>query len=492
MRDQTGEVMNISISRQNVPSSQSGSWQATLAAIAFTAASFLALPHTPAHATDATMVATSGGQQQSGRFLRIGLSKSAVIRLPAEAKDVIVGDSAVVDVVLRQRNMAYLFARSAGQTNIFFFNANGQEILHLDLEVTLDSKGLKQLLDRSIPGNDIQVDSTGPNIVLKGTARNAQEASMAVSLANRFASGASSGGAGGAATASADNSPVVNLLKIAQGDQVMLKVRIVELKRTVLKRLGVNISGDDFSNNPVSTLEAPFFNLLNATFGLGLGSNSIDVAIKALEEQGLATTLAEPTLTAISGAPASFLAGGEFPYSSCQSEDVTRFVCDVEFKPYGVNLSFTPTVLSEGRIALNISTEVSELGDRIFNIPSIDTRRAQTSVEMPSGGSMMLAGLIRDVTSQDLKGTPGLRTLPVLGALFSSREYQQNQTELVVIVTPYIARPVQEQQLATPTDRFNPPTDLQQIFLGRLNRIYGAPGDQPDGKYHGRVGHIID
>ncbi len=452
----------------------------------FAIACLLGLPQAPAHATDLSSVATSGGQQQSGRFLRIGLAKSAVIRLPSDAKDVIVGDSAVVDVVLRQRNTAYLFARSAGQTNIFFFNGNGQEILHLDLEVTLDSKGLKQLLDRSIPGNDIQVDSTGSNIVLKGTARNAQEASMAVSLASRFASNA-----GATGTATGDNSPVVNLLKIAQGDQVMLKVRVVELKRTVLKRLGVNINGADFSNNPVSRLDQPFFDLLNATFGLGSGSYSVDVAIKALEEQGLATTLAEPTLTAISGAPASFLAGGEFPYSDCQAEDV-RFVCDVEFKPYGVNLSFTPTVLSEDRIALNISTEVSELGERILNIPSIDTRKAQTSVEIPSGGSMMLAGLIKDVTSQDLKGTPGLRTLPVLGSLFSSREYQQNQTELVVIVTPYIARPVQEKQLATPTDRFNPPTDLQQIFLGRLNRIYGAPGDQPAGKYHGNVGHIID
>lgn len=433
----------------------------------------------PAFATDVAAIDTSGGKQQDGRFLRLGLSKSAVIKLPASVKDVIVGESAIVDVVLRNKNTAYLFARSPGQTNVFFFDGNGQEILHLDLEVTLDSKGLKKLLDRSMPGNNIQVDTTGASVVLKGTAANAQEAKMAMELASRFLNG----------------SEVVNLLKIAQGDQVILKVRVVELKRTILKQLGINLEGSlggvSFSSKPVSVLDDLGSKLFESTIGLGAGNNSVDITIKALEEQGLANTLAEPTLTAISGASASFLAGGEYPYKVCEDDD-RRLRCEIEFKPYGVALGFTPTVLAENRIALNISTEVSELGERILGIPSIDTRKAQTSVEIPSGGSMMMAGLIKDVTSQDLKGTPGLKSLPVLGALFSSREYQQNQTELVVIVTPYIAQPVQQQELATPLDGFNPPTDLQQIFLGRLNRVYGAPGDQPAGAYHGKVGHIID
>jgi pilus assembly protein CpaC len=166
--------------------------------------------------------------------------------------------------------------------------------------------------------------------------------------------------------------------------------------------------------------------------------------------------------------------------------------CGVDFKDYGVSLNFTPTVLSESRIALNIATEVSEIVDRTIGAPALDTRTAQTSVEIPSGGSMMMAGLIKDVTTQELNGTPGLKTLPVLGALFTSRDYLKNQTELVVIVTPYIARPVQEQQLATPLDKFNPPTDLQQLFLGRLNRIYGVSGEHSAGVYHGKVGHIID
>jgi len=283
----------------------------------------------------------------------------------------------------------------------------------------------------------------------------------------------------------------VNMLQVAQGDQVALKVRVVELKRTLLKQLGVNITADvgaaNFSTIPLTGRATQAF----GEIGLALGGNSIDVTLQALEEQDLATTLAEPTLTAISGAQASFVAGGEFGYRSCPS-GVVSATCTVAFRPYGVTLGFTPTVLSEGRIALNISTEVSELGNRIDGIPEIDTRRAQTSVEIPSGGSMMMAGLIKNVSTQELRGTPGLRTLPVLGALFSSRDYQANQTELVVIVTPYIVNSVRPDQIATPLDNFNPPTDLQQIFLGRLNRVYGAPADRPAGVYHGQVGHIVE
>lgn len=441
----------------------------------------------PSSASDLGPDSTAGSDQQ-GRFLRLGLAKSAVVKLPAAAKDVIVGDNAIVDVVIRNRNTAYLFARSAGQTNVFFFDAEGREILQLDLEVTVDSRALKQLLDRSLPGNKIEVDSTGSSIVLKGMVASAEDARMAENLATRFA-----GGTGG------QDAGIVNLLKIAQSDQVLLKVRIVELKRTVLKNLGINIDASfsfgaldfAFKNSPVSPLGSLGERLLNTSGAWSSGGTSVEATLQALEKNGLATTLAEPTLTAVSGAAASFLAGGEFPYTVCDETDTLQS-CTVQFKPYGVSLGFTPTVLSEGRIALNINTEVSELGKLVLGVPSIDTRKAQTSVEMPSGGSMMMAGLIKDLTLQDLKGTPGLKSLPVLGALFSSREYQKDQTELVVIVTAYTASPVSEKQLATPLDGYNDSTDLQQIFLGRLNRVYGLPGDAPNTVYHGRVGHIID
>lgn len=474
----------------------------TLVIIAALMPGLAILPTPPAHATDMEVINAAGASQEDGRFLRLGLSKSTVIRLPRITKDVIVGDDAVVDVVLRNRTTAYLFARAPGQTNIFFFDPKGQEILQLDLEVTIDTQALKKLIDRALPNNNIEIDSSGANIIMKGTVANAQDAKTAENLANRFISKSDTSGGGGFSlfgfsdpSTTSSSSAIVNLLTIEEGDQVMLKVRVVELKRSVIKKLGVNIDAKlgigTFQNQPVSFLDELGSGLFDSTISLAAGGNTIDMQIKALEDQGLANTLAEPTLTAVSGAPASFLAGGEYPYQVCSGTEL-NVGCSVQFKPYGVSLAFTPTVLAENRIALNVATEVSELGRQILGVPSIDTRKAQTSVEIPSGGSMMMAGLIKDVTLQDLEGTPGLKNLPVLGALFSSRDYQKNQTELVVIVTPYIAQPTNTQQLTGPLDRYNDPTDLQQIFLGRLNRIYGPPGSTPAGVYHGAVGHIID
>lgn len=438
------------------------------------------LPATVAKASDLDYTQTMGAQSEDNSFLRIGNGKTAVLKLPAIAKDVIVGDPNTVDVVVRNKNTAYLFGRQPGQTNIFFFDANGQEILHLDLEVTLDGKGVKKLIDRAIPGNAIKVDTTGGSVVLSGTAANAAEAKLAVDLA--------------AQVVKAD-SLVVNAMDIAGGDQVMLKVRVVELKRTILKQLGVNTT---------TNLSIGNFGFRLATGGNGANfrgnysstanltdSFSARVDIDALEAEGLATTLAEPTLTAISGATANFNAGGEIPYRSVCTAGNTTYACTA-FKPYGVSLNFSPTVLSEGRIGLQIRTEVSEIGATVGGEPSIDTRNAETSVEIPSGGSMMLAGLIKDVTKQDLSGTPGLRKLPILGALFNSRSYQKNQSELVVIVTPYVVNPTHASKLATPIDRLNAPTDRQAILFGRLNKTYGTPGKNPNGVYHGKVGYIIE
>lgn len=451
------------------------------------------LPSSTARAGETGMIDLSV-QQQSARQLRLGLQKSAIIKLPAVVKDVIVGNPAMVDVVLKNRNTAYLFARNAGQTNVFFLDASGQQILQLDLEVTLDTKALKALLDRSLPGSAIAVDSSGSNVVLKGSVANAQQGKNAEDLARRFL-----------ATYGGGEQSVVNLLNVAEGNQVMLKVRVVELKRTVLKQLGINLDG--------TITAGPFkFELLNTTYpqsarrifdsvaGFAGGPVDLEATIRALEGNGLATVLAEPTLTAISGAPAKFRAGGEYPYSNCDqpqnNNNVIYYNCGTIFRPYGITLDFTPTVLSEGRIALNIFTEVSDLGENPYgDQPVIDLRNASTSIELPSGGSMMLAGLIKNVSLQRLANTPGLRSLPILGALFSSQSFQRNQSELVVIVTPYVVGATNADQLATPIDRFNNATDLQQLFLGRLNRVYGPPGADGNataGTYHGSIGHIIE
>lgn len=447
-------------------------------AIVTGATGVLALPK--AHASDLDFSRMDQTESDDAHFLRIGLLKSAVIKLPATVKDVIVGDPSVVDVVIRNKNTAYLFGRSAAQTNIFFFDANGQQIMQLDVDVTMDTKALQKLIERTIPGSRIKVDTIGGNIVLKGTAANASEAKLAEDLAARMSVG---------------DKGVVNAMKIAEGDQVMLKVKVVEVQRDVLKTLGVDLSAALSVGNLATSFATG--NPLAGVSAIGnigyKGSNfSVDASIAAMEQQGLVRTLAEPTLTAVSGQRAQFLAGGQYPYVSGRSCDTngTNCINTVTYKDYGVKLGFTPSVLSEGRISLKIATEVSELSDATSG--ALNTRAAETTIELPSGGAMMLAGLIKDTTQQTISGTPGLKDLPVLGTLFRSRNYISGQTELAVIVTPYLVNPVAEHELATPADRLNSPTDRQQILFGRLNRVYGTAGKNPNGVYHGNVGYIIE
>jgi pilus assembly protein CpaC len=283
----------------------------------------------------------------------------------------------------------------------------------------------------------------------------------------------------------------------------MLKVRVVEVQRDVLKQFGVDLQAllsvgkFAFNLSSITQVGAPF-GIPPLTQNAGYkgvytdGANSITGVIRAMEQDGVLKTLAEPNLTAVSGQPAKFHAGGEIPYETCQGSGSDR-ECIVTFRNVGVSLGFTPVVLSEGRINLKISTEVSELSSRLVGVlPIIDSRSTETVIELPSGGSMMLAGLIKDTTRQLVDGTPGLKKLPVLGALFRSRDYRNNQTELVVIVTPYLVGSVAEKQLSTPIDRFNLPTDRQTILLGRLNKVYGTAGQNPDGVYHGNVGFIVE
>ncbi|WP_368911894.1 type II and III secretion system protein family protein [Taklimakanibacter deserti] len=430
-----------------------------------------------------------------GRLVRIGLNKSIVIKLPGEARDVLVGNPDIVDAVVRTKNTAYLFARAIGQTNIFFFDANGQQILGLDLEVSQDMVALQKLIQRTVPGSRIKVDTIGDNIVLSGTANTPAEAKLAFDLAARFA------GPDG-------DKKVVTTINVLGKEQVMLKVRIAEVQRNVLKQLGINTTAlfsigkfsFDLQNiNPFSSPLISPFGLY--TGGWADGGDQANVFIRAMERDGLLRTLAEPTLTAISGETANFLAGGEFPIPVAQDDNTIS----IEFKKFGVGLGFTPLVMSEGRISLKISTEVSDISndlavtiagrspdDQSLVIPSLNVRRAETTVELPSGGSISMAGLIKDSSRSEITGTPGLKDLPILGALFRSRDFQQNQTELVVIVTPYVVNPVNEEQLSLPTDGLALATDRQAILFGRLNKIYGKPGKRPDGVYHGNVGYIVD
>ncbi|MGE0212384.1 MAG: type II and III secretion system protein family protein [Parvibaculaceae bacterium] len=448
-----------------------------------------AAPATPLRATDAS---ADHYDLDSGRFVRLGLGKSMVIRLPGAARDVLVGNPAVVEAVVRTQNVAYLFAKGPGQTNIFFFDEAGRQILNLDVEVSQDMKVLRKLLERTMPGTRVTVDTVGDNIVLGGQAANAAEAKTAFDLAVKFAGG--------------DDKKVLSTVAITGKEQVMIRVRVAEMQREVLKALGVDWDEIAFKagNLLVGAATSNPFSLGSGIISGGSGAvvnpifqkgnTTIDGVLRVMERDGLLRTLAEPTLTAISGESAKFLAGGEFPVPVGQDNDTIT----IEFKPFGVGLNFTPVVLSEGRISLRVSTEVSELSPENaisvsqIAIPGLKVRRAETTLELPSGGSMVMAGLIQEQTKQAINGVPGLKDVPVLGALFRSRDFQSSRTELVVIVTPYVVNPVNEKQLATPIDRLEFATDRQTILFGRLHRIYGVAGDQPKGAYHGNVGYIVE
>jgi pilus assembly protein CpaC len=311
---------------------------------------------------------------------------------------------------------------------------------------------------------------------------------------------------------------VVNSIAVRGRDQVMLKVTVAEVARSIIKQLGIDITANmnygtavvKFDNsNPFTALGRPLVgtNALQTSFG---ATPSVSATLRAMESAGVIRTLAEPNLTAISGEAATFIAGGEFPVPAGYSCDPITRVCttQISFKKFGISLNFTPVVMSEGRISLRVMTEVSELSNdnsitltqalsgnttNSLTIPSVKTRRAETTLEIPSGGSMAMAGLIAEQTKQAINGLPGLSQLPVLGTLFRSRDYVNNQTELMVLVTPYVVRAVAQKDLSRPDDGFAAASDPQADLLGNINRIYGVPGRVEKARnYRGTYGFITD
>ncbi len=448
---------------------------------------------TVASAADSDAATTAhASANDEARLVRLGLNKSAVIKLPGDAHDVVVGNNDIVDAVLRKKDTIYLFARATGQTNIFVFDRDGQQILAIDFEVALDTLPLKKLLQRNIPDNQIKIDTVNSNVVLSGKARNAEEARLAVDLAQQFASAAGSFGG-------TRSQNVINAMTIMGDNQVMLRVKVVEIQRDVIKQLGVDLqaalSVGEFAFNLASV--NPFANsLLSPKSGAAVtdnvGNQRFDSIVRAMESDGLSRTLAEPNLTAVSGQPATFFAGGEFPFKSCQAASAGIIQCEIKFKPFGVKLDFTPTVLNENRINMKIATEVSEIGTVTDGIPALNMRNATTTLDMASGSSMMIAGLIRESTKQNVSGTPGLKKLPVLGTLFRSRDFISNETELVIIVTPFLVRPVAADKVTTPDKNFLPASDKEAVFMGRIHKVYDRSGSAPKGHYTGSVGHIVE
>jgi pilus assembly protein CpaC len=448
----------------------------------------------PAGAISGSSALQVVGSDSSSRFVQLGIGKSVVIDLPRDIKDVLVAEPKFANAVVRSTRRAYLIGVAVGQTNIYFFDADGKQIAGFDVAVTRDLNGIRAMLQKLLPQSDVRVDGVGDGVMLSGSVANAAEAQQAYDVATRL-------------VGSADK--VVNNLTTRGRDQVMLKVTVAEVQRDVIKQLGIDLSGSlsygsavlNFNNaNPFTALGQPLVegNGISGTF------KTITATLRAMERAGVIRTLAEPNLTAISGESANFLAGGEFPVPAGYTCDPATRACQlaIQFKKFGVGLNFTPVVLSEGRISLKVMTEVSELsnensiqlvqGTATQTIPAIKTRRAETTVEIPSGGALALAGMIQEQTKHQISGLPGLMQLPVLGTLFKSRDYVNRQTELMVIVTPYIARAVAQKDLSRPDDGFADSSDPAAVLLGRLHRIYGAPGKAPAPAYHGKYGFILD
>lgn len=439
------------------------------------------------------------GSGVNNRSIVLPFSKSTVIELPENVMDVIVSNPNVVETVVHTSRRTMLIGKAAGQTNVYFYGHDGRELLNVDIRVERDIGGLEGLIGRNSPESSVEVQVFNSNILLTGTVPNAAAMDKVEKLARMWSGCADCGGG-----------EIVNLLAIEGKDQVMLKVRIVEMQRSVTKQMGLDLSAiGDLGGSTVSlinqvgpTLTGGF--QANGTFNNTGGGDltSLSGALSALESVGLVRTLAEPTLTAISGETANFLAGGEIPiFSGATTDNTGRLVRSFEFKPFGVSLGFTPVVLSEGLISLSISTEVSEpttenafISENGESVLGIRVRRANTVVEMPAGGSLVIAGLIREETRSTVDGTPGIKDVPGLGALFRGRDSQTTQTEVVIMVTPYLVDSTHPDKLQTPTDGFLAANDVDSLLMGRLNKVYSQNG-QPKiqaSSLSGPFGHVVD
>jgi pilus assembly protein CpaC len=451
-------------------------------------------------------VITAAGNSNVSRNVTVGVNKSVIIELDTPAADVVIANPEIADAVVQTSQRIIFRGVRYGETSALIFDRSGRTLLDLSLHVETDMAALQETIVRHVPDARVKLESLNGSIVMTGSVDSlAQSDQIRKLVAAYFPTG--------------ENAPqIVNMMDVLAPDQVLLEVRIVEMQRNVIKQLGINLSGMPTLGNFESTVISPGYStaasiasgLAFPIQGRSIGGLTTDLSyvnyngtnlqsrvgatINALERIGVVKTLAEPNMVAVSGESAKFLAGGEFPVPVGQ-DNQGRIT--VEFKPYGVGLGFTPVVLSEGRISLKVSTEVSELtsqgafqgeqqtvtdsdGNTYVSegvtLPGLTVRRAESTIELPSGKSMMMAGLITSKDRQNLDQVPGLKKLPILGALFQSRDFLSEESELVIIVTPYLVNPAAKSDLKTPADGFANASDAKTIFFGKLNETYGRDG----------------
>lgn len=414
----------------------------------------------------------------------IDVNKSMIVDLPANVGEVIASQPAVAAVLMRTKTRAIIQGVAGGETNVFFLDGSGNNIAVLDLKVAQPRSdigtALEEAISRNIPGSRVRVesvslDATTNRVVLSGTVLSQDDLNKAMAMAAQFAGGPAN---------------VASIIEVGGNQQVMLKVVVAEVDRTAIKELGLDLSMSSgglitgFVNSPNSVLggvSGVSAGQGTVTASANLGPVSIAATLKALARRNAVRTLAEPTLTAMSGQPAEFLAGGQKAINTTDSNGNTV----TTYKDYGVSLKFTPTVKSNGDIDLVVDTAVSQ------PVGSVDftTRSAKTTVEVPAGCTLSIGGLIQDTVKHQISGMPGIGDIPIIGALFRSRDFIHDQTELVIMVTPVLA---QLGRPDLPTDNYAIAGDAEAIFLGHLEKQYGVGSDGMRGSYQGSVGFVLD
>ena len=408
-------------------------------------------------------------------ILSLEINKGVLVRLPRPASAVFVANPAFADIAVKSPTLVYVMGKQTGVTTLFAVDAKDRVLVDVNLVVSHNLTDIRRSIQQILPDTEIEAHSIPGGLLLTGLVNTAGEAEQARRIGRRFL---------------AKEEELINQIGIVGPNQVNLRVRVAEVSRSVMKRLGFNFDILGSIGNIAFGLATgrPFLTGIGTGGGLADSSGVLSGAfssrnfdanaiIDALEDEGLVTLLAEPNLTALSGETATFLAGGEFPVPVAAEDNKIT----IEFKQFGVSLAFTPVIVNGERITLTVVPEVSALSAsgavqlNGFTVPALTTRRADTTVELGSGQSFAIAGLLQANTNQNVNETPGLAEIPILGALFRSTEFQRNETELVIIVTPYLVRPISSAALALPTDGFDVPDDYDRVVKGETRRQKQTP-----------------
>ncbi|WP_296816854.1 type II and III secretion system protein family protein [Brevundimonas sp.] len=450
----------------------------------------------PASGVQAQQVVRVDVGAAGAQSLSLPRGESAVIELPVDARDVLVSNPAVADAVLQSPRRIILMGLAPGATDALFFDAAGRQILTLNVRVGASTNALQDTISRLLPGSNVRAEAVNGAVILTGEVDSDADAERAQRVAAQFVE---------------RPEQVLNMISVRGSSQVMVQVRVVEMQRNIVEQLGIRLNGSINSGGDPSWVLAntPGFPVNSGQMGGGaftfnspasLGGNGLSATLQAFERVGIVRVLSEPHVTTVSGEEADFLAGGEFPVLSGVDDQGNPIIT---FRDFGVGLNVTPVVLSGGRISLRMSVEVSDLTNNgafslgvgngnTLVVPALNVRRVSNTVEIPSGQSLMIGGLLQSVTRENIDSLPGLTGLPVLGALFRSRDYLQGETELVVIVTPYLVNPTDPSRLQTPVDGLQIASDAETIFFGRLNRAYRPDQPAPQGAWQGPVGYVIE